>query len=68
MQSHDFGVWAAGALGVALAEYMTVSTGDDAAYSGVGGGEQQALGAQCQGLCKKNGGVRHEELANGLAI
>jgi len=59
-QGHDFGVWSTGALGVALAEHPPVGICDDAAYAGVGGGEQKALSGMHQGLFKEDGGVRHE--------
>jgi len=42
-QGHDFGVRPTSALGVALADNLTVGCSDDAAHARVGGGEQQAL-------------------------
>jgi hypothetical protein len=48
-QRHHFGVRAASALGVALTKNSTVGVSDDAADSGVGGGEEQALSSLLQG-------------------
>jgi len=45
-QRHDFGVWAASALGVAPAQQLAVAVGDDAADAGVGGGEVEVCEAR----------------------
>ena len=45
-QRHDFGVWAASALGVAPAQQLAVAVGDDAAVAGVEGGEVEVCEAR----------------------
>jgi hypothetical protein len=65
-QSHDFGMWTTGTLGVTLAEGFAVWAGDDAAYAGVGRGQQQAFRGLRQGLFKKDSGVRHKGFGAGV--
>ena len=65
-QRHDLGVWATGALGVALAEHPFVGICDDAAYAGVGGGEQQTPRRLRQGLFNEDITIRHKGFGVGV--